>query len=344
MAADAIPEFLDQIQFLPPDCRSVDLLVVSHGGDPTVAWRIMSLLRERVEKVGVLIPQSAFSAATLLALGADEVVMHPCANLGPVDPQITVARQIPGTQGKEIFEFGSEDLAGFLAFVRDSVGLSDQEYLKSAFEMFCKEVGAVPIGVATRGARLSVSMSEKLLRMHMQTDSEGQKARTIAETLNTKFFHHGYPVGRKEAKEIGLKVVKPSAELETVIWKLWLEIEAEFKSRVPFNPITEVANSANAAALFADVPVINMPSNLPPPMAQQILQQILQQVSVASIPAVDYTLTHAMMESTRRVSAFRTKGKIFAGRGPDMKISLNTVQLSSQWECIPLPQTEAGAQ
>src|SRR5271157_4195568 len=133
MMPDALPEMIDQIRLLPQDKSGVDLLVVSNGGDPTVAWRIISLLRERVSKVGALVPQSAFSAATLLALGADEIIMHPCGNLGPVDPQITTLK--PGT--KDVIQFGSEDLAGFLRFVRDKVGLSDQEHLKSAFELFC---------------------------------------------------------------------------------------------------------------------------------------------------------------------------------------------------------------
>jgi ClpP class serine protease len=66
--------------------------VVSNGGDPIVAWRAITLLRERVEQIGVLVPQAAYSAATLLAMGADEIVMHPNGNLGPVDPQILVKR------------------------------------------------------------------------------------------------------------------------------------------------------------------------------------------------------------------------------------------------------------
>src|SRR5580658_538425 len=79
MAADAIPEFLDQLEALPAETKEIDLFVVSNGGDPTVAFRTMSLLRERVDRVFVLLPQAAFSAATLMALGADEIVMHPHA-------------------------------------------------------------------------------------------------------------------------------------------------------------------------------------------------------------------------------------------------------------------------
>lgn len=76
MAVDSIPVFLDQLQALPVDPEALDLLIVSMGGDPTVAWRSVSLIRERVKHFTVLIPQAKFSAATLIALGADEIVMH----------------------------------------------------------------------------------------------------------------------------------------------------------------------------------------------------------------------------------------------------------------------------
>src|ERR1700722_14331385 len=86
LAADAIPEFLDQLEKLPTDTKAADVLVVSNGGDAAVAWRAITLLRERVDHIGVLVPQAAYSAATLLAMGADEILMHPNGNLGPVDP------------------------------------------------------------------------------------------------------------------------------------------------------------------------------------------------------------------------------------------------------------------
>lgn len=332
MGQDALPEILDQILLLPKESHAADLLIVSHGGDSTVAWRIMSLLRERVKTVGVLIPQAAFSAATLLALGADEIIMHPCGNLGPVDPQINAPKP-----GGGMIEFGSEDLTGFLQFVRDEVGLSDQEHLKFAFELFCKEAGAVPIGVATRASQLSLSMGEKLLRMHMR-DGEGQKAKAIAEMLNTKFFTHGYPVGCNEAKEIGLKVIKPSTELECLMWEVWLDLEEEMKCRHPFNPIEEVFNSPVGAQFFAGVPQVTIPSGLPPEVMQQVAQRILQQIVVASVPPVEYGLCHAIMESVRRASAFVSKGRIFARREVDLNISINSVPLEQGWRVQNLPK------
>lgn len=337
MATDVIPEILDQLLALPSECKQVDLLVVSLGGDPTVAWRIMTLLRDRVKKVGVLVPQAAFSAATLLALGADEIVMHPCGNLGPVDPQIRVMRKTDGKTPPEVISFGSEDLAGFLNFVRHNVGLSDQEYLKSAFELFCKEVGAVPIGIASRGARLSLSLGVKLLQMHMRDEAAKQKATAIAETLNKEFFHHGYPVGRKEAKEIGLKIVEPKPDLEQKMWALWSDIETDLECRCPFNPMREIEKAGKAGPLFAPIPLLQIPSNLPPQVAQQVMNQVLQKIGIVEVEPVEYCNVAALVESTRRASAYTIKGRIFARRDFEAKIGLNTVVTSQQWEPVQMP-------
>src|SRR5258707_1577896 len=125
MSSDALPLIIEQIDALPKDSTEVDFLIVSYGGDPMVAWRIMTLIRQRVNKVSVLIPQSAYSAATLLAFGADEIVMHPNGHLGPVDMQITTAGS--GGQAKT---FSTEDISAFLDFVRDVLKITDQEHIR----------------------------------------------------------------------------------------------------------------------------------------------------------------------------------------------------------------------
>lgn len=296
-----------------------------------VAWRIMSLLREKVNEVGVLVPQAAYSAATLLALGADEIVMHPSGNLGPVDPQITVNGKGEKGQSQQI-QFGTEDLAGFLNFVKQNVGLSDQAQLSSAFELFCKEVGSVPIGVAARSSRLALSLSAKLLNMHMKTDGDKQKATNISATLNKEFFHHGYPVGRKEAKELGLKVVFPDKKLETCMWNTWQQIEKDLKFRIPFTPMDEVAAHGGCRDLFGPSLSIQIPTNLPEPLKQQIMSQVLNQIRVVEIPPVAYTNLHSLIESSRCGHVFKSSGRIFASKTANGDITVKTVPMvSGRW-------------
>ena len=134
MATDALPYLIDQLDGLPDGTANLDFLVVSFGGDPMVAWRIMSLIRQRVERVAVLVPQSAYSAATLLALGADEIVMHPNGHLGPVDMQVSTV----GEGGRR--HYSTEDIRAFLDFVRNSLSITHQEHLRRLFEVTCKEL------------------------------------------------------------------------------------------------------------------------------------------------------------------------------------------------------------
>jgi len=70
---------------------SIDLVVTNPGGDGTAAETILDLCRQYcTQKLRVVVPLYAKSAATLLALGADEIVMGQTSELGPIDAQIPV--------------------------------------------------------------------------------------------------------------------------------------------------------------------------------------------------------------------------------------------------------------
>lgn len=72
MDSDVIPFIIKQVQKIPKDVKEVDFLIISNGGDPITSLRIVSILRERFSKISVLVPYVAYSAATILSLGADE--------------------------------------------------------------------------------------------------------------------------------------------------------------------------------------------------------------------------------------------------------------------------------
>ncbi len=211
------------------------------------------------------------------------------------------------------------------------MGLSDQEQMQRSFEIICKEVGAVPIGVAKRSAQLALSMGEKLLSMHM---SDNNKAKTIAETLNKSFYHHGYPLGRTEAKKMGLPITNPITEIEDLLWKVYESFETEMKFNEPFDPLKLVLNSGVAENLLAPTQQVQIPSNLPPNVLQQVYQQILAQVQVAQIPPIDYDLFQACVETKSCRSDFRTTGKIFSNKLADNNIAINIIPTFSGWKFI----------
>lgn len=331
IAADTVPEVLQQLQALPPNTTELDLLLVSNGGDPTVAWRVVSLIRERVKKFSVLVPQAAYSAATLIALGADEIVMHPHGNLGPTDPQIQAPRKGKDSSANDSVHFGSEDLAAFLKFARDEVGLGDQAQMLSVFSRFCDDVGSVAIGIAARSAQLTVTMGEKLLQLHMLDESSKAKARAISEKLTRDFFHHGYPVSRTEARDIGLKIAASDLKIESMIWQIWEDISEELKLRQPFSPIALLREDPACSALFGPVPQLQIPANLPPAAVQQAIAAALQQISVIQVPPKPFDNIHALVESNRMATRYVSKGLIFGSRQPDQQFRVSNIVERQGW-------------
>lgn len=171
------------------------------------------------------------------------------------------------------------------------------------------------------------------------------KAREIAKVLSKKFYHHGYPLSRKEARQIGLKVAEPSADVEDLLWKLWLDIVEELELREPFSPLTLVVRNPACAPLFAPTPQVNIPTNVPPQLAQEILKVVLQQAQVIAVPPTPYTVINALLESPRYASRFVTEGRIFASRLPDLSIHPQPIPESACWRTMPLPaQGGAGGQ
>jgi hypothetical protein len=232
--------------------------------------------------------------------------MHPHGNLGPTDPQIT--NRLKGIQ------FGSEDLQSFLRFAREQVGLTDQGPMRDLFQKFSEEVGFVNVGVAARGTQLSMSIGEKMLLMHMKDDGS-KNARAISESLNTKYFHHGYPLSRGEAQEIGLPVQNADVVVENLLWSIWKDLEADLALREAFVPVSRLKADPACSVLFSAGPPAAM-------------------VSSAS---TSFENTLALMESVRRASRMRVGGTISGTRqaGMDLKIQVSPEAIG--WVDVPLP-------
>jgi len=72
---------------LPHHGRHLDLVLRSPGGCVCCAYVIARELRRRFERVGAFVPLATKSAATLIALAADELVLGDLGELGPLDAQ-----------------------------------------------------------------------------------------------------------------------------------------------------------------------------------------------------------------------------------------------------------------
>lgn len=83
-----IDGFTDLAGSVDQEHQEVDIILHSPGGNPEATERIVYILRNRFRRITFLVPHSAFSAATMLALSGNDIILHPIASLGPIDPQI----------------------------------------------------------------------------------------------------------------------------------------------------------------------------------------------------------------------------------------------------------------
>lgn len=222
-------------------CPKIDLFIHSNGGDGTVPWRLVTLIREFCAKFSVLVPHRAFSAATLTALGADEIIMHPMGMLGPTDA--TVANQFnptdPASPGRRL-GISVEDVAAYIQLVKDDVGIQHEDELIQAFGALASAVHPLALGNVKRTMSQSRMMARKLLQLHMDGDV-GHKVEEIVDKLTSKLFFHGHPINRKEAREqIRIHTVKDaSAEVEALMWQLYSEYEISMNLLQPVDFLSE---------------------------------------------------------------------------------------------------------
>src|SRR5258708_5993913 len=71
-----------------PECKEIDVIINSPGGQADDAYRIIKDFREAFTTVNIIIPFWAKSAATLMTFGGSNIIMHPNGELGPIDAQL----------------------------------------------------------------------------------------------------------------------------------------------------------------------------------------------------------------------------------------------------------------
>jgi len=243
IADDAVRLMYDHLELGRELAKNgVDLFIHSNGGSGTVPWRIVSLIRQYTENLAVLVPHRAFSAATLMALGANEIIMHKMGCLGPIDPSVANIFNPPHpTSPGQLAPISVEDVTAFFRLVKDDVGITHEDELVQTLIALTDKIHPLAIGNVQRSHNQSRLLARKLLRLHMPSESQEHEIERLIDILKSNLFYHGHPINREEAKsELKLRVVVPSTEVESLMWELYLQYEDDLKLNEPFNPLREL--------------------------------------------------------------------------------------------------------
>jgi hypothetical protein len=246
--------------------EGVDLFLHSNGGSGTTPWRIVSLIREYTKNLAILVPDRAFSAATLIALGADDIVMHKMGCLGPIDPSVANLFNPPHPQmSGHLAPISVEDVTAYFTLIREELGITHDDELIQAVIALTEKIHPLALGNVQRSHNQARMMARKLLKLHMPNEADEPEIIKIIDTLKSNLFYHGHPINRDEAKlDLKLKVSEPAEGVGSLMRNLYVEYEKAMQMNEPFNPLHEMEIRAPATPVKA------------PPTTEQIIQQLIQ--------------------------------------------------------------------
>lgn len=218
----------------------LDLFIYSRGGQSDVPWTIVSMFREFSQKgsFSVLIPYRAHSAATVISLGADEIVMTKKAELGPIDITMSSGPYNPTEKNSnQRLPISVEDVTGYFSLL-EKVGCERPDEKMKGFELLTNHVHPLALGTVSRLLEETKLVALRLLSTRANPFSE-EENHEIMRRFSSEVYSHNHAISRTEAvKYIGLKQVKSAEEIDIAdeLWALYEEYKELFHLENPFEP------------------------------------------------------------------------------------------------------------
>jgi hypothetical protein len=191
------------------------LLVNSPGGDILAAERIVNICRaySGTGDYWALVPGRAKSAATIVCLGASNIIMSPSSELGPVDPQITLREDgvrkqysaVSLVRGyRELFQQAVATTGSLEPFIQQLARYDDREIIK--YESWIRLSESVTLKVLGSG----------MMKASDEADIRKRVAIFLEPGAGTQ--DHGRAISSGEARQCGLDVRE--IDLKSPEWKL----------------------------------------------------------------------------------------------------------------------------
>ena len=243
ISLEDVDGFTDLVNSVDEKYRTVDVLIHSPGGSPDATERIVQILRDRFEEVHFLIPHSAYSAATMLALSGDTITLHRSATLGPIDPQLDGIPVRSITRGfekakKQIQKEGPESLPAYVPLI--------EKYSIHLLEM-CEE-----------SEKLSRELVSNWLTKYMFKNDKRRKP-TIKKAV--KYFSsydkhrlHSRPLFLEKIQDLNLSISIADKQLELLIWEVYILLGGFFNIS-PFVKLYESNNGVSWGRQFQQIRV-----------------------------------------------------------------------------------------
>jgi hypothetical protein len=217
---------------------AITLLVESPGGEPDWAFRLARLFQRRTTNFIVAIPQYAKSAATLLALGANKLILGRDAEMGPLDLQVfddqeerydSALNAVQSLERLGAYALTAVDQTMQLLLRRmrkrsDVLAPLALNYVAALLKPLLEKVDTVDYARKSRDLKVTEEYAARLMRRAYGL----ARGRSIARKLVENYPAHGFVIDTEEAFSqddpnsaeasfgLGLKSVGVAPDLQVV--------------------------------------------------------------------------------------------------------------------------------
>jgi len=199
-----MPEDADQIEEILCNSKiekGITLLLDAPGGDGLTAERIIRICKSYSKgDFETIVPARAKSAATMVCLGSDRILMSSTSELGPVDPQVLV-----DLTGKGVHQWVA---AHYITKTFDALFTEAKELRDGQIEPFLQQLSKFN-AVQIEQLRAATALAENIVvgaleKGMLQGRSKGEiKALIKPFTDPDQTMSHGRGIGAEQAKSAG---------------------------------------------------------------------------------------------------------------------------------------------
>src|SRR6266496_2081170 len=261
----------DEVTRNLPQGAEIDILLHSPGGSAEATESIVALLRDRFSHIRFIIPTVAKSAATMLAMSGESLLMDERSELGPTDPQMVFVQD-----GKTIFAPAQAIKDQFKA-AQDDINRDPKKL--PAWVPILGWYGPALLAECDNHLALAKELVLEWLEKYMFAgDPEAnQKAERIATYLAThnNFRSHGRRVGMSDLQALGVNILDMRTEpkLHEAVRDLYTAITLTFANTGAY----KIVENSNKEALIG---MLQITQQIPQQQAPQ--QQAPQPPSTIS--------------------------------------------------------------
>ncbi len=231
------------------------------------------------DELEVIVPLRALSAGTLIAIGANRIIMTKQGIIGPIDPSVNnPLNPIAKFEGVEYqVPVSVENVRGYLDVARKELQLKGEKALSSILKDLTSHIHPLVLGEIFRTQTQIRFLAEKLLQ-HQVDDRE--RIKSIIDFLCGDSGSHDYTINRREAVELGLNVEKPSESFYSLLRQIYVNYSDDLLFSRPFNHSELIQNA-----------------NLDTPVTYSLLRGLIESTSNESYQFVTEGVANLMQNS-----------------------------------------------